>query len=86
MDPLGTSKHPWAPTVGPLGLLIQLLWRGNFFVFWAISKISKPTSTSGDYANNFLTLLTLLGTSGHLWDPWAVEVVPSGAYLNTLEG
>ena len=73
MDPLGTSKHPWAPTVGPLGLLIQLLWRGNFF-FWAISKISKPTSTSGDYANNFLTLLTLLGTSGTL-EQWKLYLV-----------
>ena len=62
MDPLGTSKHPWAPTVGPLGLLIQLLWRGNFF-FWAISKISKPTTISTDCSNKFLTMLTLLGNS-----------------------
>ena len=64
MDPLGTSKHPWAPTVGPLGLLIQLLWRGNFFVFWAISKISKPTTISSDCSYKFLTMLTLLGISG----------------------
>ena len=73
MDPLGTSKHPWAPTMGPLRLLIQLLWRGNFFVFWGISKISEPTTTPGDYSNNFLTLLTLLGTSR---DPWAPTVGP----------
>ena len=66
MDPLGTSKHPWAPTVGPLGLLIQLLWRGNFFVFWAISKISKPKTICGDSSKSFLTMLTLLGTSGYL--------------------
>ena len=83
MDPLGTSRHPWAPTVGPLGLPVYLLWRDNFFVFLGISKISEPTTTPGDYSNNFLTLLTLLGTSR---DPWAVEVVPKGAYLNTLEG
>ena len=49
----------------------------------AISKISKPTTISSDCSNKFLTMLTLLGTSR---DPWAVEVVPRGAYLNTLEG
>ena len=36
-----------------------------------------------DCSNKFLTMLTLLGTS---WDPWAVEIVSRGAYLNTLEG
>ena len=73
MDPLGTSRHPWAPTVGPLGVPILILWRGNFFVFWANSNISKPTTMFSDCSNKFLTMLTLLGTSRY---PWAVEVVP----------
>ena len=65
----------------PRSIYLDTLDESNIFVFWAIPKISKPTTISSDCSNKFLTMLTLLGTSR---DPWAVEVVPRGTYLDTF--
>ena len=39
------SQKKWSNLSLPLGVLIDTL-KGNFFVFWAISKISKPANAS----------------------------------------
>ena len=46
--PLGTCRHPKAPTVYPFGVLTDTV-KGKFFVFWAISKILKPTTKSDEW-------------------------------------
>ena len=50
--PLDTPRHSWAP----LDSYRVPLWDAhlgtlevNFFVYWAIFKISKPTTISGEY-------------------------------------
>ena len=69
---LGTPGYLWAPQGTyrvPLGGAHLGTIKANFFVFWAILKISKPTTTSGEYNNFFVTKLTLwalLTTPGHL--------------------
>ena len=71
VDPLDTPGHSWAP----LGSYRVPLWDAHlgtlevsFFVYWAIFKISKPTTISGEYVI-FLTKLThwiLLATPEYL--------------------
>ena len=46
-----------------------------------ISKISKLTTISGEFSKKFLTMLTLLGSSGYPQGPLSAQ----SAYLNTLE-
>ena len=87
MDSLDTFRDSWAPTVGPLGVPIQTLGKDNFFVFWAISKISKLTTISFECSKKFQTLMTLLGTYGYLQGPLSSQSIPPRkAFINILEG
>jgi len=65
---LGTHRHPWV-------LPNRYLQRANFFVFWAISRISKVNNifTCIVIAKNILCDLTdpqgaCLGTPTHPWE------------------
>ena len=67
---INTPGYPWAPLGTyrvPLGDAHLGTLEANFFVSWAILKISKPTTLSGEFIV-FLTKLThwtLMGTHGH---------------------
>ena len=59
-DPLGTPGHlQGTPGDAHLGTL-----DANFFVSWAILKISKPTTISGEYVI-FFDQVDPLGTPSH---------------------
>ena len=58
--PLDTCRQPKAPW----GAIIDTL-KGNFFVFWAILKILKPTTMS-DECITFFSKVTLNGPFGYL--------------------
>ena len=58
--PLGTPGHlQGTPGDAHLGTL-----EVNFFVYWAIFKISKPTTISGEYVI-FFDQVDLFGTPSH---------------------
>ena len=69
LDPLGTLGHPWVT----LGVPIRCLKTANFFVSWAILKISKPTTISDEYTNFFWP-------TWHIGYPWAPPGNPRGAH------
>ena len=71
LTPLGTPGHPWVPTeYSHLGTL-----EANFFVSWAILKISKPTTLSGEFIV-FFDQVDPLHTPGHLWAPLGTYRIP----------
>jgi hypothetical protein len=74
---INTPGYPWAPLGTyrvPLGDAHLGTLGANFFVFWAILKISKPTTISGAYVI-FFDQVDPMGTPGHLQDtPWGMPI------------
>ena len=67
---INTPGYPWAPLGTyrvPLGDAHLGTLEVNFFVYWAIFKISKPTTISGEYVI-FFDQVDLFGTPSPLWD------------------
>ena len=68
---INTPGYPWAP-LGTYRVLLGDAHLGsleaNFFVSWAIIKISKPTTLSGKFIVLF-DQVDPLGTPGYPWAP-----------------
>ena len=75
---INTPGYPWAP-LGTYRVLMGDAHLGtleaNFFVSWAILKISKPTTLSGEFIV-FFDQVDPLGTPGHLWAPLGTYRIP----------
>ena len=64
LTPLGTPWIPLGTYRVPLGDAHLGTLDANFFVSWAILKISKPTTISGEYVI-FFDQVDLFGTPSH---------------------
>ena len=82
---INTPRYPLGTYRVPLGDAHLGTLEANFFVSWAILKISKPTTLSGEFIV-FFDQVDPLDTPGHSWAPLGSYRVPLGdAHLGTLE-
>ena len=82
---INTPGYPLGTYRVPLGNAHLGTLEANFFVSWAILKISKPTTLSGEFIV-FFDQVDPLDTPGHSWAPLGSYRVPLGdAHLGTLE-
>ena len=81
----------------PLGTLGPLQWAPNeclfrysrgvtFLFFWRFQKFQSLLLFLVIALISFWLCWPCWAPLGTSWDPWAVEIVSRGAYLNTLEG